>query len=427
MSDLVAAQIAEAFTNTNTPPVTDDIPRQFDCVDDGRYRMRVGYGGIEFELDRIRRDRNLLNGELLVRCDIPGARTYDGTLSCAGFNLTSATARTARARLLATKSEAQALPWDSLLEEFSIRVLNAERRGDPAKPLRDYPKPEADDHFTVEGVSLLKQHPVILFGDGGTAKSFTALYLAGVLEQAGTKVLYCDWECGGEDHRDRLERLFGVPMPGMLYARCDRPLTFEADRLRRIVAENDASYVVYDSVAFACDGPPESAEVAAAYFRAVRQIGRGSLHIAHTTKGENADKKPFGSAFWSNGARRVYYVKPSEQVSASSLTIGLFDRKRNVGPQSPAVGFHITFDRDRTVYTPVDIRDVQDLSAELPLWKRIRNAVRARPLTLVALADDLSAKVDSVEKAVKRRASIFTKVDGADGVQRVALLARDDE
>ena len=350
MSDLAAAQIAEAFTNTNTPPVTDDIPRQFDCVDDGRYRMRLGYGGIEFELDRIRRDRNSLNGELLVRCDIPGARTYDGTLSCAGFNLASATARTARARLLVSKSEAQAIHWDSLLEEFSIRVLNAERRGNPAKPLRDYPKPEADDHFTVEGVSLLKQHPVIVFGDGGTAKSLTALYLAGVLEQGGTKVLYCVWAFSPEDHRDRLDRLFGASsMPGVLYARCDRPLTFEADRLRRIVVENDVEYVVYDSVAFACDGPPESAEVAAAYFRAVRQIGRGSLHIAHTTKGDGGDRKPFGSTFWSNGARRTLCVKPSEQVSASSLTIGLFDRKRNVGPQSPAIGFHITFDRDRTV------------------------------------------------------------------------------
>ena len=76
---------------------------------------------------------------------------------------------------------------------------------------------------------------------------------------------------------------------------------------------------------------------------------------------------------------------------------------------------------------PASSSRVQDLSAELPLWKRIQNAVKRGPLTLAALADDLSAKVDSVEKAVKRRANIFTKVDGADGVQRVALLARDDE
>lgn len=424
MSDLAGAKIGEAFATT--APVTDDIPREFDCIDEGRYRMRLGYGGIEFELDRIRRDRNSLHGELLVRCNMPGARTYDGILSCAGFNLTSAQARTQRAHLLKTKSEAPTVPWDSLIEEFSIRVLIEDHRGNPAKPLRDFPKSETDARFTVEGVSLLKQHPVILFGDGGSAKSFTALYLAGVLEQAGTKVLYCDWESDPEDHCDRLEQLFGASMPGILYARCEKPLTFEVDRLRRIVAEHGVEYCVFDSIAFACDGPPESAEVAAAYLRAVRQIGCGSLHVGHTTKGEGGDQKPFGSVFWHNGARRTYFVKPSDQISASALTIGLFDRKRNTGPQSPAVGFHISFERERTVYTPVDIRDVQDLSAELPLWRRIQNAVKSGPLTLAALADDLSAKVDSVEKAVKRKATVFTKVDGRDGVQRVALLANVD-
>ncbi len=170
-----------------------------------------------------------------------------------------------------------------------------------------------------------------------------------------------------------------------------------------------------------------TAESAAAYFRAVRQIGCGSLHIAHVTKGEGGDQKPFGSVFWANGARRVYYVKPADQISASSLTIGLFDRKRNPGPQSPAIGFHISFERQRTVYTQVDIRDVQDLSAELPLWRRIQNEVKSGPLTLVALGNRLDAKVDTVSKAVKRRSTIFTKVDGRDGVSRVALLARDDE
>ena len=102
----------------------------------------------------------------------------------------------------------------------------------------------------------------------------------------------------------------------------------------------------------------------------MRQVGVGSLHIAHTTKGEHSDRKPFGSAFWHNGARRTWYVKPSEDAG-SSLTIGLFDKKRNVGPQLPAVGFHITFTEDRTIYTPVDVAGVQDLSAQLPLWVRM--------------------------------------------------------
>ena len=81
-----------------------------------------------------------------------------------------------------------------------------------------------------------------------------------------------------------------------MYARCERPLVYEADRLARIVREHDISYAIFDSVAFACDGPPEAAEVAGRYFRAVRQLGIGSLQIAHISKAENGDKKPFGSA-----------------------------------------------------------------------------------------------------------------------------------
>jgi len=62
--------------------------------------------------------------------------------------------------------------------------------------------------------------------------------------------------------------------------------------------------VILDSVAFACEGPPEAAETAAAYYWALRLLGVGSTSIAHITKAEGGDQKPFGSAFWHNGARK---------------------------------------------------------------------------------------------------------------------------
>ena len=31
------------------------------------------------------------------------------------------------------------------------------------------------------------------------------------------------------------------------------------------------------------------------YFRAVRQLGIGSLHVAHIRQGDNNDQRPFGS------------------------------------------------------------------------------------------------------------------------------------
>ena len=61
-----------------------------------------------------------------------------------------------------------------------------------------------------------------------------------------------------------------------MYACCERPLVYEVDRLQRICRDERIEFCIFDSVAFACDGPPEAAEIAARYFRAVRGTG-GSL------------------------------------------------------------------------------------------------------------------------------------------------------
>ena len=324
--------------------------------------------------------------------------------------------------MLAVKSEVPAINWDALVEEFCQRILEAEREGTPAIVLRDVAEPDADENFDVEGLRLLKRHPVIAFGDGGAAKSLTGLYLGGRLEQRGFGVLFCDWEFSPEDHRVRLRQLFGEDMPGIRYVRCERPLVYEADRITKIVRDSAIDYAIFDSIAFACDGPPESAEVASAYFRAVRQIGVGSLHIAHVTKGDHSDRKPFGSSFWHNGARGTWYVKPTETAIGDDLTIGLFNRKTNVGPLRPPVGYRINFDDGRTTYTRIDVADVSDLASELKLWQRIKRLIASKPLKLVEIAEELSAPVDSVSKAVDRKKTVFTKVHGDDGVYRVALL-----
>ena len=184
--------------------------------------------------------------------------------------------------------------------------------------------------------------------------------------------------------------------------------------------------MILDSVAFACDGPPEAAEVASRYFQAVRQLGiLGSLHIAHTTKGDHADKKPFGSVFWHNGARSTWFVKLAEAIPGGNVvTIGLYNRKANLGGLRPSVGFEVTFDEDRTRFRRVDVADVQDLAVELPLWVRMKHAVAHRPMTLAALAEELEANVGSLDKAAKRKSKVFTRVDGDDGVARIALLER---
>lgn len=390
------------------------------------YLLEVPSLGSELRVERLRRERGELIGELTVASGLPGTRSESGTLHVADFNLSSARARTERARIVAERANTPDVDWIGLLEDLCQAVIAAERVGQPAQLLRDVPRPPDDDALDIDrGLRLPRRHPAILFGDGGDAKSYLALYFATRMAAAGLRVLYADWEFSGEDHRARLERLTGEDMPELWYVRCERPMVAEMDRLRRIVREDRIDYLIADSIAFACDGPPESAEIAGAYFRAVRRIGVGSLHIAHTTKGENGDAKPFGSTFWHNGSRSTWYAKRATgSADSTRISVGLFNRKSNLGPLASAVGYALDFGSDRTTVSRVDVADTE-LADRLPVAQRMASLLaREGALTMAAIAADLDVPVDTVVKTAKRHdGKRFTKVAGSDGVYRIGLLA----
>ena len=60
----------------------------------------------------------------------------------------------------------------------------------------------------------------------------------------------------------------------------------------------------------------------------------------------------------------------------------------------------------------------------MPMWQRVRDALKSGPRTLASLADELDAKADTIEKAVKRKSAIFTKAPSEDGIHRIALVER---
>lgn len=181
--------------------LTDTAKREFACVTEGCFRMAPPELGITLEVDRLHRKSDELSGELTVLCSIAGSRTYNGVLSAGTFNLSSIVARERHANYLRERSKASDIDWRLLLEEFCQRVIAADRVGQPAVSLRDVPRASTDDAFVIEGVHLSGRHPVILFGDGGSAKSYLALYLAGRLAQLGLRPALFDWELSGEDHR----------------------------------------------------------------------------------------------------------------------------------------------------------------------------------------------------------------------------------
>ena len=200
------------------------------------------------------------------------------------------------------------------------------------------------------------------------------------LERAGIHCAYFDWELDAVDQRPRLERIAGHPLPRLRYVRCDKPLVYETDRLRRIVQEDGIRYAVLDSAAYGCHGPAEDSNTAMEYFRAFRQLRIGGLILAHTTKsGEHSDQRPFGSTFWHNSARSTWFLKRDTTGDDGTATIGLFNRKNNLGRPYPPVGLRIFYDSDRTVFERADLASVPELAAGLSLKHRIRKLLQVGP------------------------------------------------
>jgi hypothetical protein len=390
-----------------------EATRNFQTISEDCYRLTLAELGITFEIDRLRREQGSLIGELAVHCTLPGTRSLDGSLSIADFNVSSARARTDRAKILAERANTETLDWSAMVEEFCQLVLQTERRGQPAIDLRTLPKPEVDDEIVVDTFTFPRRHPTIIFGDGGAVKSYLGLEFVGRMAMQGINVAFFDWELAGEDHRDRLERLFGPNMPRIIYARCERPLVYEVDRLRRTVKDNNIEFSIYDSIAFACDGPPESAEIAARYFRAVRQVGGGSLHIAHITKGEGGDQKPFGSAFWHNGARSTWYVEKAESApDGNSLDVAFHNRKSNLSRIRSPLGFQITFEEHRTVLKLKDVASNPDLAVKLSIRQRMGYLLKRGAMDPNTIAEELDEKPDTVQRTARRYKNVFTMVPG---------------
>ena len=84
------------------------LAREFRAWGDDRYSLAVPDLDVMIEVDRLRRERGELIGELSARCELSGARVVNGrNLSTADMNLSSARARAERAKLLASREHSQ--------------------------------------------------------------------------------------------------------------------------------------------------------------------------------------------------------------------------------------------------------------------------------------------------------------------------------
>jgi len=205
----------------------------------------------------------------------------------------------------------------------------------------------------------------------------------------------------------RLEKLFGDDMPDSLfYWQCDRPLPQMIDVIRRVIREHKIDYVVVDSIAYACGGDAESSEIASRYKVATQAFGVGSLHLAHVPKNGDTNK-PFGSAYWHNGARSTWYLeqhgKPETRNGVTETALKWHHRKNNLGPkeQQPRVIRFMVDDHSNRILVSASgtVAESSKPTIEDQVRRVLANGSKTREELQAALPD---IKGESLKKTLSR-------------------------
>ena len=313
-------------------------------------------------------------------------------------------------------------PWPSMLEQVCVLALRDLRKGEPIESLT--PDATTDPAWFVLNPLLYQHNPTVLYGPGDSMKSFLALYCALLLSNGVSganlsvaptpwSVLWLDWEMGVHDVRSRVKLLqAGDPRLSTVpdYRRCVRPLADEIAEVKKTVIEGEYDVLILDSLAMAAGGQElERADSAIRFNAALRDLHCTSLVIGHTPKpqAEQKERTLYGSVFFHNLCR------VSWEVQREGDTIGLYQRKNNLGRKHDPLGFTLSVDESSATVLEANLMDEPALAEGMPLRDRLTSALTDKTgQTTKELAMLLGAKEPTIRTILNREKRRFANVDG---------------
>lgn len=332
----------------------------------------------------------------------------------ASTNLMSTTTKNSLKKTLEARSGD--IDWDFVLTYITGKTLQIARQGEPVMELF----PTDADSLEVEYLCypvLYKNHPTVMFAEGDSGKSITALVISYIVQlplfdnglglvprKESTKVLYLDWE---DDHTSFIKRWgginrgFGDMVMPILYRHMQGPLCDHVEFLKRYIDDNEIGLIICDSLGTASGGNLNDPEPAIKYNAALRALGVTSLTIAHTSKGLDKNKTIYGSVYFRNLARSVFQCDAEHDVSGDGITIGLKHDKANLSRRCNAFGLHYQWEGEKILVSPASL-DETSLSDNLPAPVRIEKLLAYKPLSVKEIAEELDIPEGTARKTCER-------------------------
>jgi hypothetical protein len=372
-----------------------------------------------------------LSGEVVISLEQPERPEILGQQV---FTLSSAPARDKFAKAL--NERRNTLDWKLLLERLYIVVSNKLSEGEPVVELCSAAQVETPQYDLKP--LLVRHEPNLLFGDGGTFKSYLGLLLAICVTlpwsdnpfgwQVGegvSRTLLLDYETNRDVVNWRAKCLInglGLPDLSLYYRRCNLPLSEEIEQIQQDIMDNRIGLVIVDSLGIAAGGDLREQQVASQFFLGLRQLGVTSLLITHVAKESLSNSRtPYGSIYFRNLARNVWQVKKTQEAGQGEISIGLYHDKSNDGQLSMPIGLRVMFGNDSVKVQHQDVSSVPELACGLPLRERIKGVLRQGAMTVKEIAEELGKNQEEVRARLNQYKNIFVKVDAT----RWGLLSYD--
>ena len=312
---------------------------------------------------------------------------------------------------------ASAFNWKNIMDYVCLKTQIMLAEGTPSVPARS-DAPVKQVQFLAFPY-LIKQECTVIFGPGGSFKSWFAQALCSMVQlgrqawpmakslglrvpERSTPVLWCDWETDRDTFERRISLLsmgHELPRHAIQYLRLSSGLAHVVDQLHREVITHKIGLAVVDSMGMAAGGDINTQQIASDFFTALRSLEVTTLVITHEAKSELIKRKtPYGSVYVENEARNVWRVQKEQNEGDSTALLKLLHHKANDIRRMPPRNYFLQleghfdhnseeFIQDWTRFKAADEAAAKTFEESGTVSDKILRALEDGPMTRQAIYD----------------------------------------